>query len=182
MPRIFVRDFTVPETAIDVNRHVNHLEYLRWMQDIAIEHSAAQGWPHERYRATRTGWVVRSHSIEYLRPAFAGEALLLLTWVADLRTSSSLRKYLVWRTSDRRVLAQAETLWVFVESGSGRARPIPEELRSSFDVVPDPDEVLRLLHSMDAASPHPRRRPPMDRPDPLTRRRARAPSPQRGCS
>ena len=41
MSRIFVRDFTVPGTAIDVNHHVNHLEYLRWMQDIAVEHSAA---------------------------------------------------------------------------------------------------------------------------------------------
>ena len=156
MPRIFVRDFTVPEAAIDVNQHVNHLEYLRWMQDIAIEHSAARGWPQERYQATRTAWVVRSHSIEYLRPAFAGDALSLLTWVADLRPRSSLRKYLVWRGGDRQILAQAGTLWVFVDVGTGRARAIPEELRSSFDVVSDQDEVLRLLHHRSAVSPHPR--------------------------
>lgn len=153
MPRIFARDFTVPATAIDVNRHVNHLEYLRWMQDIAIEHSAARGWPRERYEATGIAWVVRSHSIEYLRPAFAGDALSLLTWVADLRTRSSLRKYLVWRTSDRQVLAQAETLWVLVDASTGRARAIPEELRSSFEVVSDPDEVLGLLHHGGAVSP-----------------------------
>ena len=153
MPRIYVRDFTVPEAAMDVNRHVNHLEYLRWMQDIAIEHSAARGWPRERYQATRTAWVVRSHSIEYLRPAFAGDALSLVTWVADLRPRSSLRKYLVWRPVDRQILAQAETLWVLVEAGTGRARTIPEELRSSFEVVSDPDEVLRLLHHGGTVSP-----------------------------
>ena len=153
MPRIFVRDFTVPEAAIDVNHHVNHLEYLRWMQDIAIEHSAARGWPLDRYRATRTAWVVRSHSIEYLRPAFAGDALSLLTWVADLRPRSSLRKYLAWRGSDRQILARAETLWVLVDAGTGRARAIPEELRSSFEVVSEPGEVLRLLGHGGAVSP-----------------------------
>lgn len=153
MPRILVRDFTVPRTAIDVNHHVNHLEYLRWMQDIAIEHSAARGWPQERYQAARIAWVVRSHSIEYLRPAFADDALSLVTWVADLRPRSSLRRYLVWRSSDRRILAQAETRWVLVDAGTGRARAIPEELRSAFDVVPDPEEVLRLLGHDGAASP-----------------------------
>ena len=152
MPRIYVRDFTVPETSMDVNRHVNHLEYLRWMQDIAIEHSAARGWPLERYEAARTAWVVRSHSIEYLRPAFAGDALSLLTWVADLRPRSSLRKYLVWRGSDRQILARAETRWVFVDAGTGRTRALLDELRSSFDVVHDPNEVLRLLHQGGAVS------------------------------
>ena len=145
MPRIHVRDLAVPAAAIDVNGHVNHLEYLRWMQDIAIEHSAARGWPLARYQATRTAWVVRSHSIEYLRPAFAGDALRLVTWVADLRPRSSLRRYLVWRPADREVLARAETLWVFVDVDSGRARPIPDELRASFELVPDPEEALRLL-------------------------------------
>jgi acyl-CoA thioester hydrolase len=154
VPRIFLRPFTVPEAAIDVNRHVNHLEYLRWMQELAIEHSAAQGWAQERYQATRIAWVVRSHSIEYLRPAFAGDALSLLTWVADLRSRSSLRKYLVWRTSDRQILAQAETRWVLVDVGTGRARAIPEELRSSFEVVSDSNEVLRLLGHGGAESPH----------------------------
>jgi acyl-CoA thioester hydrolase len=153
VPRIFVRDFTVPREAIDVNGHVNHLEYLRWMQEIAVEHSAARGWPLERYQETGTAWVVRSHSIEYLRPAFAGDPLSLVTWVADLRPRSSLRKYLVWRTSDQQILAQAETLWVFVEAGTGRARAIPEELRSSFEVVAGQDEVLSVLRPDGAPSP-----------------------------
>lgn len=153
MPRILVRDFTVPEASIDVNRHVNHLEYLRWMQDVAIEHSAARGWPQKRYQAARIAWVVRSHSIEYLRPAFAGDALSLLTWVADLRPRSSLRKYLLGRASDRQVLARAETRWVLVDAGTGRACAIPGELRSAFEVVPDPDEALRLLGHGGAVGP-----------------------------
>lgn len=130
---------------MDVNRHVNNLEYLRWMQDVAVEHSAARGWDMARYLAARVVWVVRSHSIEYLRPAFAGDDLRLATWVADLRPRSSRRKYLFWRAADGQVVARAETLWVLVDADTGRACALPAELRDSFDVVPDEDEVLRLL-------------------------------------
>lgn len=145
MGRIHVREFTVPESAMDVNRHVNNLEYLRWMQDVAVEHTEARGWDHARYLAAGVAWVVRSHAIEYLRPAFAGDGLTLATWVADLRPRSSLRKYLFWRPADGQVVARAETLWVLVRTDTGRACPLPGELRDSFDVVPDDEEVLRSL-------------------------------------
>lgn len=31
MPAIHRHDFTVPEGSVDVNGHVNNVEYLRWM-------------------------------------------------------------------------------------------------------------------------------------------------------
>jgi acyl-CoA thioester hydrolase len=152
MPRILLHTFRVPREAIDVNGHVNNLEYLRWMQDVAVMHSVARGWPLERYQATRTAWVVRSHSIEYLAPAFADDTLTLATWVADLRPRSSTRRYLVWRASDRRVVAEAHTLWVFVDTDTGRPRSILDELCASFEIVPDRAEVMRLLEDNAAAA------------------------------
>jgi acyl-CoA thioester hydrolase len=153
MSRIHVREFTVPASAMDANRHVNNLEYLHWMQDVAVEHSAARGWDRARYLAAGIVWVVRSHAIEYLRPAFAGDALQLATWVADLRPRSSRRCYLVRRPADGHVVARAETLWVLVDAGTGRARALPAELRDSFEVVADEEEVLRTLRNGRAAVP-----------------------------
>ena len=71
------------------------------MQDVATEHSAAQGWPLERYVALGAGWFVRRHTVEYLRPAFAGDTLTLLTWVAAFERSSSPRRYLFFRAGRR---------------------------------------------------------------------------------
>ena len=70
MPAVHARSLQVPAEAIDGNRHVNNLAYLRWMQEVATEHSAAQGWGMHRYFSAGVTWVVRSHFIEYLRPAF----------------------------------------------------------------------------------------------------------------
>ena len=135
MTDIFTRRFVVPPEAIDAQRHVNNLAYLQWMQDVAIEHSAAVGWTMERYVATDSGWVARSHFIEYLRPGFEGEALALHTWISEAGGRRAVRHYVVVREADRTVLARAETHWVYVDLATGRPAPIPEDLANAFPVV-----------------------------------------------
>jgi len=150
---VFTHTFPVPEAAIDGNGHVNNLEYLRWMQEVAVAHSDAAGWTLDRYAATRTSWVIRSHAIEYLRPAFTGESLTVLTWIGGFEAQTSPRHYLFWRERDRKVLARAQTAWVFVDTGIGRATRIPEAFRSAFEVVSDEKDVLRALKA-GALAPH----------------------------
>ena len=132
---VFAQTFLIPKDAIDELGHVSNLKYLAWMQDIAIQHSAAGGWPVERYLENGAVWVVRSHFITYIRPAFAGETITLRTWVAEFRQRSSTRQYLVRRANDQQVLVEAETVWVYVDRESGRPRRIPDELRAAFQVV-----------------------------------------------
>jgi acyl-CoA thioester hydrolase len=134
-PEVFVQTFSVPEEAIDELGHVSNLKYIAWMQEIAIQHSAAKGWSVDRYLKTGAVWVVRSHFITYIRPAYAGEAITLQTWVAEMKQRSSSRRYLVRRTNDQHVLVEAETVWVYVDRQSGRPQRIPNELRRAFQVA-----------------------------------------------
>ena len=142
MPRIFLHRFTVTDDSIDRNGHVNNQDYVRWMQEAASAHSDAQGWTEARYRETGTTWVIRSHFIEYLRPAFAGDALTLITWIAGFSGQTSPRRYVLRRDTDDQILARAETLWVYVDGRSGRPAEIPESFRECFDVIAD--EALAL--------------------------------------
>ena len=137
-PHLFTRTFVIPGDAIDELGHVSNLKYIAWMQEIAIEHSAARGWPVERYLQGGAVWVVRSHFITFKRPAFEAETITLQTWVAEIKQRSSLRKYLVLRTNGQSVLVEAETNWVYVDRKSGRPMRIPEDLRTAFDIHPDP--------------------------------------------
>jgi acyl-CoA thioester hydrolase len=132
-PQVFTRTFVVPEEAIDELGHVSNLKYIAWMQEIAIQHSAAEGWPVERYLRSGAVWVVRSHFITYLRPAFERETITLQTWIAEIKQRSCLRKYLVLRAQDQSILAEAETNWVYIDQRTGRPLRIPEELRAAFD-------------------------------------------------
>jgi acyl-CoA thioester hydrolase len=141
--RIYTKRLTVPPDAMDRQGHVNNLAYVAWMQDVAIEHSAAAGWAMERYLALGAGWVVRSHFVEYLRPVFAGEQLAIHTWVPEFSQRSTPRRYFFVRETDRQLVARAETRWVFVDLSSGRRRPLPDDLVAAFEPVPDEAEARR---------------------------------------
>ena len=137
--RVFTLPLQATERDIDSNGHVNNIVYVQWMQDVAIAHSAAVGCTAATHAAGST-WVARSHHIEYLRPAFAGDRILLQTWIVEAsRKSSSSRRYRMVRENDGVVLATGETLWVFVDAQSGRPRSIPPEVIVCFEVV-SPDE------------------------------------------
>jgi acyl-CoA thioester hydrolase len=140
---IYSKRFAIGGDAIDRQGHVNNLAYVAWMQDVAIEHSAAAGWPMDRYLALGAGWVVRSHFVEYLRPAFVGERLSVYTWVPEFTQRSTPRRYLFVRDDDGQLVVQAETRWVFIDLATGRRRALPEELIAAFEVVRDDAEARR---------------------------------------
>ena len=139
MPQIYQYKLTVPDNAVDVNGHANNIEYLRWMQDAAVLHSDVQGCTKATIDTGAT-WVVRTHHIEYLKPAFAGENIIVLTWVSDFRRVQSLRKYRIIRIEDNTVLVEGETNWVFVDAQTGRLRSISQDVMLTFKVLPKEKE------------------------------------------
>jgi acyl-CoA thioester hydrolase len=137
MPAVFFWQHTVRDDEIDGQGHVNNLEYLKWMQSAAVAHSTAQNWSPERYVEEGSAFVVRSHAIEYLAPAYAGQAVLVETWVTGFQKVTSLRKYLIRRPADDKLLATAETNWAYIGRKHGVPRRIPQELIDSFEPAPD---------------------------------------------
>lgn len=136
MPAIYQHSLIVTSSDLDRQGHVNNIVYVRWMQDAAVAHSTAQGWPMSKYSEVGYAWVVRSHFIEYRIPALDGDKVIVQTWVADMQKVSSRRKYEI-RRDDGSLLARAETNWAFVRTCDQRLIRIPEEVASAFEVVPD---------------------------------------------
>jgi acyl-CoA thioester hydrolase len=134
MEAVYQFNLIVPDDVVDENRHVNNVAYVKWMQDAAIRHSEATGCTQATLASGAT-WVVRTHVIEYHRPAFAGEEITVLTWVANFRKVRSLRRYKFIRVKDHAVLARGETDWVFVDAKTGRPRAIPDHIKNAFEIV-----------------------------------------------
>lgn len=136
---IYRYTFEISPEALDANGHVNNVHYVQWMQDVAVRHFEAIGGVHPM-RMLGATWVVRSHQIEYLGPAFAGDRLEVRTWVANVRRVRSLRRYEFVRLSDGKLLVKGETDWVFVDAGTGRPLAIPQEIAEVFPLRPDGDQ------------------------------------------
>ena len=137
MLEIYEYRHTVRDDEIDGLGHANNGAYVDWMQAAAVAHSTANGWPGPRYRRMGFGWVVRSHAIEYLQPAFAGDAVVVRTWVATLRKATSIRRYRIVRAGDGTLLAAAETKWAFINYTTRQPMRIPPEVADSFRVIDD---------------------------------------------
>lgn len=140
-PAALYRDeFIISESAIDENGHVNNVVFVQWMQDVATRHFEAAGG-RSAMQAAGGAWVVRSHKVEYLSPAFAGEQVQVVTWVTNFNRALSLRRYRFLRASDNKLLVRGETQWVFVSTRTGRPMSIPEDLRRAFPLLPEDYEL-----------------------------------------
>jgi len=129
---IFRLKIRVTAEVVDTHRHVNNVAYVQWMQDAAIGHAEACGGTRLAQQLGGS-WFVRMHRIEYLKPAFLNDELTVLTWVADWRKVRSLRRYRFMRNET--VLAEGETEWIFVDAGTGRPKPITEQIVAAFGIV-----------------------------------------------
>jgi len=137
MSAVFEYEHAVAADEIDALGHASNVAYVAWMQAAALAHSTALGWPAERYFALGQGWVARAHAIEYLQPAFAGDRIVVRTWVATMRKATSSRRYEIIRKSDGQRLATAETRWAFIDYATRQPVRIPPQIAHAFPVVPD---------------------------------------------
>jgi acyl-CoA thioester hydrolase len=139
----------------DAIGHVNNAAYLYYLEQAAIEHSAAAGYPLGRYREMGTLFIVRRHEVEYFRPASPGDVLEVVTWAEEIRGPSAVRAYEVYRHSQAasevgtvavpadgllpathvsasEVLVRAQTQWVYISVENGRPLRVPAELVAAF--------------------------------------------------
>ena len=134
MIEVFEYRLTVTEQDIDDLDHAGNFHYVRWMQEAAIAHSTALGWSPEKYIEMGAGWVVRSHKITYLKPAFEGDEIVIKTWVTNIKPVTSLRRYRILNARGE-TLAEADTDWAFINYEKQKPTRIPAEVIASFPVV-----------------------------------------------
>jgi len=129
----FRLDLTVASEDIDALGHASNIAFVRWIQDVAVAHSAALGLGLEAYRRMGAVFVVVRHEIDYLRPALRGDVLEARTWISTVMAAKCLRSTELVRKGDGQLLARGVTTWGFVEMATGRPRRITDEVRGAFE-------------------------------------------------
>jgi acyl-CoA thioester hydrolase len=130
---VFTLSIEVGEDDIDMLGHASNIAYLRWVQDVAVAHSAAVGLDMEGYSQLGAVFVVRRHEIDYLRPVVRGERLELRTWIDSAAAAKCKRATDIVRVGGPDVVvARAMTTWGYVELATGRPTRIPDSVRVAF--------------------------------------------------
>jgi acyl-CoA thioester hydrolase len=143
----YIAHFRIRFNECDPLGHVNNAVFLNFLEQTAIDHAAAVGWSSEALReAAGAVFVARRHEIDYLRPAFEGEWLRVITWPEEMAGARGYRHYEIARLDDpapgdlvdrlltkeeivplekARIIVRARTEWAFMNVTTGRPSRIP---------------------------------------------------------
>jgi len=125
----YVKHITVGAADLDALQHVNNVRYLDWVQEISREHWSELTRPDWE---ARYFWVVRSHHIEYLRAAVAGDHLTLTTYVPKVSGPLSHRVVEICQAGSGELVARCETQWCLLDQATKRPLRIPGPIRECF--------------------------------------------------
>tara|TARA_B100000809_G_C14912120_1_gene450202 strand:- start:297 stop:686 length:390 start_codon:yes stop_codon:yes gene_type:complete len=127
--QIHEQELTVTKDHLDLLNHVNNIEYVRWVQDIAAAHwtlKSTQKIRQEYY------WVMMSHHIQYKGEALLGDNLLLKTFILHSKGAKSTRAVEIYNKNTEKLLTTSETVWCFISYETNKPARIPEDIANLF--------------------------------------------------
>jgi acyl-CoA thioester hydrolase len=131
---MYEHEIVVEAADIDQLGHASNIAFVRWIQDIAVAHSAAVGYDLATFQRQGAFFVVRRHEVDYLRPALRGEHLVVRTCIEAAAAAKCERVTEILRGDE--LIAAARTTWGYVDATVGRPLRIPDEIRMAFGMPP----------------------------------------------
>lgn len=126
LPEAFVHPESVGGGDIDELGHANNAVYVQWLTRAAWAHSVSLGVGPGVFRELGQGMAIRRHEIDFLASAYAGDEVLVGTWITEFDGRLTMaRRFQVVRVGDVRTLLRARTEFACIDLGSGRARRMP---------------------------------------------------------
>jgi acyl-CoA thioester hydrolase len=151
--------FKVRHYECDAFGHLNHVNYLHYMEEAAFDASAAVGYPKSRYEDIGYLWLARETEIEYLKPLFYGDTVEIKTWVGDFRRVRSIRRYEFRVNGSEELAARASTDWVYINRDTLRPSAVPPEMVAAFSGNAPVEEISSGTREAFPAPPPPPHQP-----------------------
>ncbi len=120
---------------IDIMGHTNNVVYLRWLEKAAWAHTKALGVDWDVYRRLNRAMVARRHEMDYLAACYAGDRILIGTWLKEPGRLGMRRLYQLIRVQDGRTVMRAATDWVCIRIDSGRPSRMPPEFVAAYQAT-----------------------------------------------
>lgn len=128
-PEIYEKTIVVQKQDLDKQEHVNNVQYVQWVQDIAEEHWEKRASAEQKNNVI---WVVVKHEINYKREAFLDDRVLLQTYIGETTHVTSIRHVNIMNAETDQILAKAKTTWCLLDANTKKPVKISEELKKVF--------------------------------------------------
>ena len=120
----------VTKDHLDELNHVNNVQYVHWVQNIAKAH-----WQAAASKAIQNKyfWVLITHFIEHKAEALLNDLIHVKTYIAKNEGATCIRIVEILNKTTNKLLAKSETKWCFIASQSKRPTRITPEIVNLFN-------------------------------------------------
>lgn len=110
MSLIYEKEICVTEKHIDGNNHVNNVQYVHWVEEIAGEH-----WDFVKQKTPYPNdvWMLLDHHIQYKKQVYLSEKMTVKTYPKAPEGIRQPRKVEFYCNGE--LVADSATLWVLID-------------------------------------------------------------------
>lgn len=125
----FTEIFDVAVDDLDDLNHVNNIRYVEWIQDISKKH-----WEQVTDADIRKEmiWVVRNHTISYLKSAVLGDTVEATTRIEASKGPLSIRAVEIKNHKTGELMVKSTTEWCLLDAKTFRPKRVPESVQELF--------------------------------------------------
>ncbi len=120
---------------LDLYGHVNNARYLEFLEEARWGFTEDHGQL-EYFAKAGLAFVIVNINIDYRRPAFMNEEILIETGMKKIGSRSAVIHQKVFLAGTQTVIAEADVTFVIYDPKKDAAVPMENELRTIFDALP----------------------------------------------
>jgi acyl-CoA thioester hydrolase/thioesterase-3 len=138
MRKKFDTEMSVRPHEVDLNGHVHQSVYFdyvlfaRWDQM-----RRCYKMPMEEFFKRGYSWTTQSVRIEFQKPLYLGDTIIVRTWIEEIRQKSVRVRFQILKKKTENITTEGEFVYVLISAKTGRPELIPEDILEKYSVQQD---------------------------------------------
>ncbi|MFB0565347.1 MAG: acyl-CoA thioesterase [Candidatus Aminicenantaceae bacterium] len=135
MKKKFDTEIIVRPSEIDINRHVHQSAYLDYVLFARYDQMRrCYKMPMEEFFKMDYSWATKSNYIEFNKPLYLGEAIIVRTWVDEVKEKSVKVCFQILKKETLEIAAQGYGVYVLISIKTGKPEVIPDIILRKYSI------------------------------------------------
>lgn len=131
---IYEHMYTLDYIDIDENNQLTTRNFIKYMQEIAGEHSSSVGYGLDSLMKVNMAWIILNWNVKIFERPGCKDKIIIKTWVRGFDKIYSFRDFEVYDV-DNNLIAVASSKWVLKNHATQSIVRISPEITEAYDCV-----------------------------------------------
>jgi len=131
----FDTEITVRPSDIDYNKHVHQSVYLDYLIFARVDQmKRCYKMSIEIFFNRGYSWATKSTYIEFYKPVFMSDIVIVRTWVEEAKQKSVKVCFQFLKKGKQEIVAEGSAVYVLINAKTGKPEAIPEDVIKKYSI------------------------------------------------